>query len=200
MAKVKYSKYDVYDFLDSKKAEILEKKLAPLYKIRDEIKYEGIKAKYSKINIEKLNEKISELNGMLSNIDFEYSTYSSKLYDLYVTTGNMKDKILKKGLEKAVADDVSYTVLLHELPDYNQAEDNIRQTRGEIVEEFQKLDRMVKSCKDGAQAVLQLNKLGFDTSTIKPSSGSNELLVLNINNDLLGLPEESSDVAENSEF
>ena len=26
MAKVKYSKYDVYDFLDSKKAEILEKK------------------------------------------------------------------------------------------------------------------------------------------------------------------------------
>lgn len=59
---------------------------------------------------------------------------------------------------------------------------------------------MVKSCKDGAQAVLQLNKLGFDTSTIKPSSGSNELLVLNINNDLLGLPEESSDVAENSEF
>ena len=54
MAKVKYSKYDVYDFLDSKKAEILEKKLAPLYKIRDEIKYEGIKTKYSKINIEKL--------------------------------------------------------------------------------------------------------------------------------------------------
>lgn len=202
MAKVKYSKYDVYDFLESKKHEIINKKLEPIDKKIKDVKQKYIDGKFPKDKIEKISKTLEEYIKATSEVDFDYGTYASKVYDssselnkLYSTATGCK-----RLLTDQILLDVQKTIDWSYCPDLDQLQHNSRETRNDIIDEFKKLEEMVKSCKDGAQAVIQLQKLGFDTSSINPTSGGNSLLVSDLNNELLGLPEEGTKPEEENVF
>lgn len=202
MAKIKYSKYDVYSFLDDKQVEITDKKLKPIQDDIKKLKENYLAEKFPKEQIEKIKVALINYVEATRDVQFDYSTYASKVYDSSSVLVNLFNtaKGSNRALEDQIMLDITNTVDWSDCPDLEQLKSVERTTRSEIREEFQKLEAMVKRCKDGAQAVLQLQKLGFDTSPIKPTSGDTSVLVLNLNNDLLGLPEENSEVVENSQF
>lgn len=202
MAKIKYSKYDVYSFLDNKQVEITDKKLKPIQDDIKKLKENYLAEKFPKEQIEKIKVALINYVEATRDVQFDYSTYASKVYDSSSVLVNLFNtaKGSNRALEDQIMLDITSTVDWSDCPDLEQLKSVERTTRSEIREEFQKLEAMVKRCKDGAQAVLQLQKLGFDTSSIKPTSGDTSVLVLNLNNDLLGLPEENSEVVENSQF
>lgn len=202
MAKVKYSKYDVYDFIERKEREVKIEKTKELEAKRDELKQKYLKEKFANIDIDAVMKAVSDFNDAIKDATFDFGTYSSKIYDTFTNTQNMIDSIKNKGLtaEEFFLKDVSRTVDFDYAADFQQTCDNITTLRGDISKEFRKIMAMAQAAKNGAQVVKQLQQLGFDTSSIKPMSDGNEVLVLEVDNVLLGLPEENSQLAENSQF
>lgn len=198
---VRYSKYEVYDFLKAKKEATQEKATAPFEKELDEKIKLYMASKTKNVNKEKFFNLVKELNAELEKIEFDYATYSSKCYDVKNVTGNILEKVEKYGLDEFLREDVERATSLTDMPDYNQLRNNVRSIRNEISDEFKKLEALVKRSKSGAAAVEKLKELGFDTSSIKPVDPiTTEVALLNINNDLLGLPEAGTELAEATTF
>lgn len=198
---VKYSKFDVYDFLTKKKWETSDRATAQLEKDLDEYVAGYVVKKFEKVDKAKVVGLVEALYAELDKIEFDYCTYNSKFYDLRETTRKVKLKTEKYGVDQYFKEDVEKTTETYNIPDYNQMKTNINEIRKEVAAEFKKLEALVKRTKSGAEAVAKLKELGFDTSTIKPTTPvANEVAVININNDLLGLPETGTELAEATTF
>lgn len=189
MAKVKYSKYDVYDFLEAKRNATLKAKLEPIDKLKDEMREQIRAARLQGINFDDFHKKINELLEITNEIQSRMS-YSSG--DLYYLNRELSDLSTREKIDQAINQQIDFK----DNVDYDRLIDERIVLRREIIEEFEKLKKMVKACTDGAQAVRNLKSIGFDVSSI-PSAKTREVMIIdasNVNADLLGLPEESENI------
>lgn len=189
MAKVKYSKYDVYDFLEAKRNATLKAKLDPIDKLKDEMREQIRAARLQGINFDDFHKKINELLKITNEIQSRMS-YSSG--DLYYLNRELSDLSTREKIDQAINQQIDF----NDNVDYDRLLDEGTNLRREIIEEFEKLKKMVKACTDGAQAVRNLKSIGFDVSSI-PSAKTREVMIIdasNVNADLLGLPEESENI------
>lgn len=189
MAKVKYSKYDVYDFLEAKRNATLKAKLDPIDKLKDEMREQIRAARLQGINIDDFHKKINELLEITNEIQSRMS-YSSG--DLYYLNRALSDLSTREKIDQAINQQIDFK----DNVDYDRLINEGIDLRREIIEEFKKLKKMVKACTDGAQAVRNLKSIGFDVSSI-PSAKTREVMIIdasNVNADLLGLPEESENI------
>lgn len=187
MAKVKYSKYDVYDFLEAKRNATLKAKLDPIDKLKDEMREQIRAARLQGINFDDFHKKINELLEITNEIQSRMS-YSSG--DLYYLNRELSDLSTREKIDQAINQQIDF----NDNVDYDRLLDEGTNLRREIIEEFEKLKKMVKACTDGAQAVRNLKSIGFDVSSI-PSAKTREVMIIdasNVNADLLGLPEENT--------
>nr|CAI7679461.1 Hypothetical protein PLANC_74 [Enterococcus phage Planchet] len=187
MAKVKYSKYDVYDFLEAKRNATLKAKLDPIDKLKDEMREQIRAARLQGINFDDFHKKINELLEITNEIQSRMS-YSSG--DLYYLNRELSHLSTREKIDQAINQQIDF----NDNVDYDRLLDEGTNLRREIIEEFEKLKKMVKACTDGAQAVRNLKSIGFDVSSI-PSAKTREVMIIdasNVNADLLGLPEENT--------
>jgi hypothetical protein len=187
MAKVKYSKYDVYDFLEAKRNATLKAKLDPIDKLKDEMREQIRAARLQGINFDDFHKKINELLEITNEIQSRMS-YSSG--DLYYLNRELSHLSTREKIDQAINQQIDF----NDNVDYDRLLDEGTNLRREIIEEFEKLKKMVKACTDGAKAVRNLKSIGFDVSSI-PSAKTREVMIIdasNVNADLLGLPEENT--------
>lgn len=183
MSTNRINKIDVYDFLRLKEQNLLKEKIDPISKERKELMDKKVEEfiKKHKINIDSLVKNLSNVNKEILKIRDNVSYTYSNLYDISRKASyfNTKEIIFEK-----IRDSINFDDFI----DCRELKTDIETLTKEIKAEFRKLHAMVKACNTGNQAVRRLKDLGFDTSEIK-SVSKNEIAVLNIDSNLLNLPE-----------
>lgn len=181
MSATRINKEAVYSFLNERQSKVVGEKVDPL---SDEIKtmrkkvVEDILTKLG--GVEKVANKFKEIHGLTLEISDGLSYTYGDLSSILRAAGRFSNP---ETLEMHIANSIDDTVEIEQKKAYRDS------VRNEIRDEFRKLNEMVKRCSTGNQAVRNLKEIGFDVSSIK-SATKQELVVLNVNNDLLGLPEE----------
>lgn len=181
MSATRINKEAVYSFLNERQSKVIGEKVDPL---SDEIRImrgkvvEDILTKLG--GVEKVASKFKEIHGLALEISDGLSYTYGNLNDILRAAGRLSDP---ETLETHIVNSIDDTVEIEQKKAFRDS------VRHEIRDEFRKLNEMVKRCSTGNQAVRNLKEIGFDVSSIK-SAAKQELVVLNVNNDLLGLPEE----------
>lgn len=189
MVKVKYSKYDVYDFLTEKRNATLKAKLEPINNLKEEMREQIKHARLTGIDLNDFHEKINDLLKVTVELQSRMNYSYGELYRL---NSALDDLCTKENIDNAI----DYQIDYKDNVDYDRLLDEASNLRREINDEFDKLEKMVKACSDGAQAVRSLKNIGFDVSSI-PTTKTREMMIIdasNVNTDLLGLPEESENI------
>lgn len=184
MSTKRINKEAVYSFLNERQSKIVGEKVDPL---SDEIRSMRAKIVEDMLNklggVEKVADKFKEIYGLALEISDDLSYTYGNLNDILRGAGNLSNP---ETLEKYIMNSIDDTVEIEQKISYRDSVWN------EIRDEFRKLNEMVKCCSTGNQAVRNLKEIGFDVSSIKTAT-KQELVVLNVNNDLLGLPEENNE-------
>lgn len=184
MSTNRINKADVYSFLNERRSKVVGEKVSPL---SDEIKVMRMKIVEDILTksggVEKITDKFKEIHGLALEISDGLS----------YTYGNLND-ILRAASSLSNPETLEMHVLnsIHDTTEIEQKKTFRDSVHNEIRDEFRKLNEMVKRCSTGNQAVRNLKEIGFDVSSIK-SITKQELVVLKVNNDLLGLPEEKNE-------
>ena len=187
------TKQAIRDFLKEKREQIVKEKYAPLVEERDLLKRIA--------KIEAL-EKINEAEKL--NID----DFVKKYLDLAKDAAKIRDSLsLYWGDVKALASDATTTedefvsdlleVFSNSKKDIIKYPDrvlalnvDIQAISTRISDQFRKLEAMVKN-NNAKQCIILLKEAGFDTDDLESrfSTPKNEVKALDIDNDLLNLPE-----------
>lgn len=177
-------KADIYLFLAKEKNKLMEEKVKPLQE------------NYKKLVREKALEIIIE-NGMNTEEMFKSINFVKQ------KSADIRDSLDYGGgtfctIESCLQDieDLEHmiTEVANRLDDdkyieIREARLNANAMRVEIRNQFNQIEAMVKSTSNAKQAARQLKQLGFNTNNIKVEV--DPPMVLNLNNDLLGLPQET---------
>lgn len=175
-------KSTVLAFINEKEREVLANKTNPLkaeyQRLKDE-HYDSV-LKNSGANTEEFRKLSGDVASTLTNLrdELDYNNYD--LIDTIRTLSKISNG------EKPFTNNISYT----KIDVVREAEEKYSGASREIREEFSKIRSMLKSLSTGNQGRKMLQELGFDVSELTPSK-KNEVMALNINSSLLGLPEQS---------
>lgn len=203
MAKTKYKKNDLRGILENKRNELIKEKITPLEnelrEIRQSLKLK--KAEKSGVDIDQLAKDIYEAGLRASLVrdagNIYYGTLRQIAYYANETVGaNDEEKIAD------LKDDIVSDVQL-ESTDYddraNEIEVELQDLKERIRAQFIKLDAVVTS-RTANQAAELLKEAGFDLSSLENVEPKMEIKALDIDSELLGLPEGvQADGSETSE-
>lgn len=177
------SKNAVYLFLGERKIKVISKEMDPLnekvLKLKDE---HTDKLLGNKVNLEELIKDMKKMYETTSIIRDLSDFGSGRVSKLNNELGIFYDVNSLKGY-------IKNAINWREISIVDQALTDVKDKRAQIDGEFEKLTAMVKKCKTGNDAARELKKLGFDTSNIK-SPKQMELTTINVDKNLLGLPDE----------
>ena len=184
MSTTRINKEAVYSFLNERRSKIISEKVDPL---SDEIRImrgkivEDILAEFG--GLEKTANKFKEIYGLTLEISDKLSYAYGNLDNILRGSSSLSNQ---ETLETHIMNSIDDTI---EIEQKKAFRDN---ARNDINYDFKKLNEMVKRCSTGNQAFRNLKEIGFDVSSIKTTI-KQELVVLKVNNDLLGLPEENNE-------
>lgn len=180
MSANRINKEDVYNFLDERQSKVMSEKVGPLEEEIRIMRGKIVSDILSELGgLENVANKFKEIHGIALEISDGLSFTYGNLNEILRSAGRLSNP---ETLEIHIMNSISDTVKIKQKKTYLESVQN------EIRNEFRKLRQMVKSCSTGNQAVRNLKEIGFDVSSIKTVK-KQELVALNMNNDLLGLPE-----------
>lgn len=194
------TKANIRDFLSEKQKEIKKAKLVPLREERDAIKDQVRRNALGEIesnstwDMADFIAKFSELAKEAATIRDDTGTMWGILRDV----GNKSDMTLEQ-----IADDILYDFSCGHSNNWeypvrvNELETEIQDLEIRIRDQFRKLEALVLS-NSAKQCITLLKEAGFDTDDLENrfATPKNEVKALDIDNDLLDLPEQKK--AENN--
>lgn len=175
-------KQDLYNFITQKKREVLLEKSEPLFnEVREKKRSYAEKILREKGYYDIDKEKILEARKVVSDLRDACDYRSYKISEIYDHLNYLLDE---ERMTTYVHDHINF-----ELNDeIFKLETKARQVRRAIEEEFEKIEQVVKSKSNAKQGYKFLKELGFDLSNLEIVEKM-EIANININSDLLGLPE-----------
>lgn len=177
----KYLKSDVYSFLDGRRDKLIKEKTIKLKEKVEDIKIKEINKAFLNTDIEKLEKlekNIDKINKDLSKIIDNFNGGQS-LYD------NESNKKNKTDIKKSLLENSQF----YNVSEIKELNNKINDISRSIRIEYGKLESQVRECSTASKAIRMLKEMGFNTSHIKKNE-KNSLIKIEINDKLLGLPEE----------
>lgn len=180
-------KQDLYNFIKTKRTNTILEKVRPLEDELDKKKKDYARAKLTELGFYKLDKNIlNEYDKFVKNLrdELTYHSYEiSRLSSAY-NDSTKEDFWINLIIGKTNID------LIDDLTVLNT---KARKMRSEILEEFEKINNVVKSKSNAKQGYKFLKEIGFDVSSIEIIE-KNEIANINVNSELLGLPETKEEI------
>lgn len=174
-------KQDIYTYLTYKRRETLNNKTDSLFKewVEEENQETRLRLMASGADFDKMITAMSvaknELEKVRDALDWGNSEINTAINAMEkMATNDNVVKIAKNSIKKGVESE--------------RARHAYNEKRRLVLEEFSKIDSMVKSTSSAKKACGILEELGFDVSKIEVKP-RNEIATTNVNKELLGLPE-----------
>lgn len=168
---------DVYEFLEERQSKVISEKFASIEEEIKNMRREVVEDITSKVGgLEEVANKFKEIHEIVSEISSNLAFTYGDLNQVLRIAGNLSNV-------EVLEDNIIDTI--YDTDEIKQKQEYRRNVEDEIKNEFGKLKEMVKSCSTVEQAVRNLEKIGFDVSSLKPEE--EQELAFNVNKDLLGL-------------
>lgn len=168
---------DVYEFLEERQSKVISEKFDSIEEEIKNMRREVVEDITSKAGgLEEVANKFKEIHEIVSEISSNLAFTYGDLDQVLRITGNLSNV-------EVLEDNIIDTI--YDTDEIKQKQEYRRNVEDEIRNEFGKLKEMVKSCSTVEQAVRNLEKIGFDVSSLKPEE--EQELAFNVNKDLLGL-------------
>lgn len=166
---------DVYEFLEERQSKVISEKFASIEEEIKNMRREVVEDITSKAGgLEEVANKFKEIHEIISEISSNLAFTYGDLNQVLRITGNLSNS---ETLEDNIIDSI------YDTDEIKQKQAYRRNVEDEIKNEFEKLKEMVKNCSTVEQAVHNLEKIGFDVTSLKPE----EKEEFAFNKDLLGL-------------
>jgi tetrahydromethanopterin S-methyltransferase subunit G len=166
---------DVYEFLEERQAKAINEKFNSIEEEIENMRREVVEDITSKVGgLEEVANKFKEIHEIVSEISSHLAFTYGDLNQVLRVAGNLSNL---ETLERNIID------ATYDNDEIKQKQVYRRNIEDEIKNEFAKLKEMVKNCSTVEQAVRNLEKIGFDVTSLKPE----EKQEFNFNKDLLGL-------------
>lgn len=175
-------KHDLYSFIFKKKNSVKSEKLEPIQKEIAEKKKAHIKNILKEKGYYDLDkDKISEIKKVTSDLRdacYYSSSFVIRIYDYlgYFIDENRMITYLMNQINFSLVDDIF------------ELQTKANKMQKDIDEEFEKIEKVLKAKSNAKQGYNFLKELGFDLSKLVIEEKM-EIVNININNNLLGLPE-----------
>lgn len=175
-------KQDLYNFIFNKKRSVKSEKLEPIQREIVEKKKAHVKNILKDKGYYDLDkDEISEIKKVISNIrdacDYG-SPFSARVHD-YLEYFMDEDSMINN-----LTDQINFSLV----DDIFKLQTKANKMRKDIDEEFEKIEKVLKAKSNAKQGYKFLKELGFDLSKLVIEEKM-EIANININNNLLGLPE-----------
>lgn len=167
---------DVYEFLEERQEKVISGKFNSIEEEIKNMRRELVEDITSNAGgLEEVANKFKEIHEIVSEISSHLAFTYGDLNQVLRVAGNLSNL---ETLEDNIIDSV------YDNDEIKQKQAYRRNFEDEIKNEFAKLKEMVKNCSTVEQAVNNLEKIGFDVTSLKPEEEKQELA---FNKDLLGL-------------
>lgn len=175
-------KHDLYSFIFEKKNSVKSEKLEPIRREIAEKKKAHIKNILKEKGYYDLDkDKISEIKKVTSDLR-DACDYSSRfVIRIYDYLGYFMD-------ENKMITDLMNQINFSLVDDIFELQTKANKMQKDIDEEFEKIEKVLKAKSNAKQGYNFLKELGFDLSKLVIEEKM-EIANININNNLLGLPE-----------
>lgn len=175
-------KHDLYSFIFKKKNSVKSEKLEPIRREIAEKKKAHIKNILKEKGYYDLDkDKISEIKKVTSDLRDAYDYSSSFVIRIYDYLGYFMD-------ENKMITDLMNQINFSLVDDIFELQTKANKMQKDIDEEFEKIEKVLKAKSNAKQGYNFLKELGFDLSKLVIEEKM-EIVNININNNLLGLPE-----------
>lgn len=166
---------DVYEFLEERQAKVINEKFNSIEEEIKNMRREVVEDITSKVGgLEEVANKFKEIHEIVSEISSHLAFTYGDLNQVLRAAGNLSNL---ETLEENIID------ATYDNDEIKQKQEYRRNIEVEVKNEFAKLKEMVKNCSTVEEAVNNLEKIGFDVTSLKPE----EKQEFNFNKDLLGL-------------
>ncbi len=182
-------KSDIYNFIKMKQMDSINEKVKPLEdevkRLKDEYAAKIIVASgVNKWEIEKYIEKLKTVvTGLRDSLDSSSYRFNGLMDGLSTISDT-----------KTLTNHISNHINFKNIPEIDKLQWEAIHLRRSILEEYEKIEAAVRVTHNGKKAYTLLEELGFDVSNVVPEV-KNEMVALEVNNELLGLPEKKDDSA-----
>lgn len=167
---------DVYEFLEERQSKVINEKFNSIEEEIKNMRREVVEDITSKVGgLEEVANKFKEIHEIVSEISSNLAFTYGDLNQVLRAAGNLSNL---ETLEENIID------ATYDNDEIKQKQAYRRNVEDEIKNEFGKLKEMVKNCSTVEEAVNNLEKIGFDVTSLKPEEEKQEF---NFNKDLLGL-------------
>lgn len=175
-------KHDLYSFIFKKKNSVKSEKLEPIRREIAEKKKAHIKNILKEKGYYDLDkDKISEIKKVTSDLRDACDYSSSFVIRIYDYLGYFMD-------ENKMITDLMNQINFSLVDDIFELQTKANKMQKDIDEEFEKIEKVLKAKSNAKQGYNFLKELGFDLSKLVIEEKM-EIVNININNNLLGLPE-----------
>ena len=166
---------DVYEFLEERQEKAINAKFNSIEEEIKNMRREVVEDITSKAGgLKEVANKFKEIHEIVSEISSNLAFTYGDLNQVLRIAGNLSNL---ETLEENIVDSI------YDTDEIKQKQEYRRNVEEEIKNEFGKLKEMVKNCSTVEEAVNNLEKIGFDVTSLKPE----EKQEFNFNKDLLGL-------------
>lgn len=179
-------KSDLYKFIGNKETEVMKEKVNPLRKYVSDLKNEHVKRilKQNHFEDDKVKESMNTVLNAALNLRDDLDWSNNRLAHLM--------SVLEQLLDEEQAHQAFKTNIdFDSIPEINKAQLHCKSVAHEMRKQFNNIRAVVKSKNTAKQGYEILKELGFDVSQIEPAE-KNEVMTLNVNRELLGLPEKGA--------
>lgn len=187
------TKANIREFLTAKRQEVYDTKIKPLEKEKDALKDQTLRAAIAEIqnkstwDLEKFAEKYVELCKEAAMIRDDAGVFWGIPRDLGSDADNTKEEIVDRLIYQFKCGNAEITYPIR----VNEIDTEIQDLQIRLRDQFRKLEALVLA-NSAKQCITLLREAGFDMDDLENrfATPKNEVKALDIDNDLLDLPEQ----------